>query len=308
MSSPIQFKLNFTGGLSLIYDITTEPIGALWANLIKNRNVEECCKINHFMGWKTDEVIQQKISRLYELADHINSYVPTKVIKAEINRNTWRVALHNMHVHFPEMKNDEAYQEIWASLTEYNDTIHWLEAVLMTAWTKDQISESSLLRLTLDFNKTVFEFYDIPDGAFKLFSPFSEFGDIFLHYTHVGKHTFEMFGVNDFECPKHQFVPQRTFNASVRISFYDYFYPDDKSKQALMDRWNKFYYDKGGIDYWGIDINDPKIAFGYCRIGKLSEILEDNISVKIPITMAELNQFRSKLIEKSVIDWEIKGA
>jgi len=302
----MQFEVNFTNGLSLVYNLEDMPIAKQWANLILQRNITECCETNHFMGWATDEMIQVKINRLYELADYINTFSPDRVIKKEINNNTWRIALQEMHIHFPEMKNDSKYKDVWDSLTEYNDVIHWLESIYVS---KNKFaSESSALRLTLDFNKSDFERLDIPDEAYKHFDPFFEFGALHLHYTHVGKHAHEMFAVNDFECPPEQFVPQRQFSASVRMLFYDYFFKLPQAKDALINRWKKFYEAKGGLDFWKIDIDDPKIAFGFCKIGQLSEIHENGERTKIPETLNELHSFRSKLIQSKVIDWNIKGA
>jgi hypothetical protein len=163
-----------------------------------------------------------------------------------------------------------------------------------------------LFRLTLDFNKNIFEFYPIPDDAYKNFSPFLQFGGLFLHYTHVGKHSYEMIKVNDLICPKEQFMPQRTFNASCRLVFNDYFYPNDISKQQFIEQWIQFYNDKGGLEYWGYDIDDPKIAFGFLKIGELIDISKNNISINFPKTKEELHSFRKELANTHVVDWEIE--
>lgn len=302
----MQFKINFTNGLSLVYNLQDTPIVKQWANLIVQRNITECCTTNHFMGWATEEMIQDKVNRLYELSDFINTFSPDRVIKQEINRKTWRKALQVMHVHFPEMKNDEKYKDVWDSLTEYNDVIHWLESV----YVHDSrfASESSLLRLTLDFNKADHTRLPIPDEAYQQFEPFYEFGVLQLHYTHVGKHANEMFVVNDYECPKEQFVPQTEFGASVRMLFYDYFFKTPQSKKMLLERWHRFYEIKGGKEFWGLDITDPKIAFGFCKIGQLSQILHNDVETKLPETIQELHSFRNNLIRNKIINWEIKGA
>jgi len=300
----MKFTVNFTTGISLTYDIIDEAIGREWATHITKRNIDECCKINHFNGYASDEMIKIKINRLYKLADYINTFSPSRIIKQEINKNTWKIALHEMHIHFPEMKNDEQYSDVWDSLTEYNDTIHWLESMLMTVWVDHPTN--SLFRLTLDFNKNIFEFYPIPDDAYKNFSPFLQFGGLFLHYTHVGKHSYEMIKVNDLICPKEQFMPQRTFNASCRLVFNDYFYPNDISKQQFIEQWIQFYNDKGGLEYWGYDIDDPKIAFGFLKIGELIDISKNNISINFPKTKEELHSFRKELANTHVVDWEIE--
>jgi hypothetical protein len=205
------------------------------------------------------------------------------------------------------MKNDDRYVDAWPLLTEYNDIIHWLESILLNIWSDNKKdSTSSLFRVALDFNKTVNEFIPIPDDAYKLFTPFTKFGDLSLHYTHVGKHAIELFMVNDFECPSDQFMPQRTFNASCRLYLTDDFFSTEALKEQQLARWNQFYVDRGGFDFWQLDINDPKIAFGYCKIGRINHILVNNEYYNIPITLTELNSFREQIAGSSVIDWEIK--
>jgi hypothetical protein len=249
----------------------------------------------------SEYLIRQRIDRLYYLSDLINEHASERVIKQDINRESWRTALHVMHVHFPLLKNDESYSHIWPILTEYNDIIHWLESTLMNTWvTKNNMCESSLFRITLDFNKSNPVFLTIPDSAYKLFDPYSMFGELKLHYTHVGKHAQELFTVGDFECPSDQFVPQRTFTASVRMLF-----TDDFKKSDYMLRWKK-YYDSRGKDFWNIDIDDPKLAFGYIKIGQLQSITINGSSKDIPISIEDRHEFRKKLVNTSVIGWEIE--
>lgn len=302
----MQFQINFTNDISMIYDLVDEDIARQWANLISQRNVSELCKINQYTGYANIALINDRIQRLYELADEINAYDVTRVIKQEITQDNWRQAFHLMHIHFPEMKNDVRYQDAWPILSEYNDIIHWLESVLLNVWGQQLDSTSGMFRVALDFNKTVFEFYDIPNSAYRLFTPFSSFGDLSLHYTHVGKHALEMLTVGDYDCPSEQFVPQRTFNASCRLYLTDNLYSTNELKENRIQEWNKFYNDRGGLDYWKLDINDPKIALGYCKIGRINSIVRNKEEIAIPITPTELHNFRQLIAEGSIIDWEIK--
>jgi hypothetical protein len=297
----MQFVINFTNDISLIYDLVDEEITYQWLSIISSRSISDLCPINHYVGYISEEKIQAKIHRLYELSDLINEHAPDRVIKQDITKESWRVALHVMHVHFPELKNDIAYSHIWPLLTEYNDIIHWLESKLLNVWSnKSNMSESSLFRITLDFNKSNPVFLPIPDSAYKLFDPYSLFGELKLHYTHVGKHAQELFIARDMTCPSEQFVPQRTFTASVRLLFTDDFKRNDE-----MASWSR-YYNSRGKDFWNIDINDPKIAFGYMKIGQLNSIIIDGKMVEIPTTMQTRHEFRKKLVDTTVIGWEIK--
>ena len=127
-----------------------------------------------------------------------------------------------------------------------------------------------------------------------------------LHYTHVGKNASELFVTRDFVCPPEQFVPQRRFSASTRLHFFDHSYYTQLQKDRLQLSWKKFYQARGGKDFWGYDLDDPKIAFGFMKIGSLSEITVSGQQYNIPKTINELNDFRQKLVETVVIDWKIE--
>lgn len=301
----MKFVVNFSNNITVIYDLLNEDIVTSWTNLIKIKTVNDFCKINHYIGYANEEVINNYIQRLYEIADIINLHVPDRVIKKEINKATWKKALQEMHVHFPELKQDENYKDIWNYLSEYNDIIHWLESILLNVWNNSTLTESSLFRITLDFNKTTDTFVSISEDSYKLFDPYINFGDLCLHYTHVGKHAQELFIVNDLTCPPDQFVPQVTFSASCRMLFTDNFHNTDTKKKLLQYRWNKFYNDRGGYDFWGYHIDDPKLAFGYLKIGNLTRIIENNIDIPIPIHIQELCDFRKKLVKTKIINWKI---
>lgn len=300
-----RFKVNFTDNIQLTFNLIDEEIVDIWKTLIVQHNPADVSMANHRIGYANLEQIQNRIERLYELADYINTHTPERVIKSDINEQTWKTGLHTMHVHFPDLRNDETYQEVWPLLTEYNDIIHWLESILNSVW-GNEVKQYSQYRLNLDVNKANAKFFPIPEDAYKLFKPFNGFGLLALHYTHVGKHSQEIFNTKDFTCPKEQFVPQRTFGASVRLYFTDNFYDEQSAKDKYYREWKEFYEAKGGKEFWGHDIDDPKLAFGYMMIGNMSEIMMDGVQVNIPKTDDELRTFRTRLIEADVLSWSIE--
>lgn len=305
----IRFKVFFTKNIELTYNLLDEDIVNEWAELIKGFSPSDLCSNNHYIGYTSEAQVLNKIERLYELADYINQYATERVIKLKLSRDNWHENLHAMHIHFPELKNNIEYQHCWSHLSEYNDIIHWLESTLINVW-GDNPSESKYFRITLDFNKSSSaKFYDIPDSAYKLFNPFSLFGDLNIHYTHVGKHPQELFIVNDLICPKNQLVPQRIYTGSVRMLFTDDFFKDTGDRQRFLDNWKDYYYIRGGKEFWGYEIDDPKLAFGYMKIGELSNIMLDGEAINIPKSSVDRHIFRDKLANTQVIGWEIiKGA
>ena len=293
----MRFKVNFTNNISLTYNLIDHEIVDKWAEILQTRNLSHLSMDNHYIGYVSEEFLNNRINRLYELADYINEYTPERVIKLKINKDTYQEALQTMHVHFPSLKNDINYQHIWDYLTEYNDIIHWLESTVKSVWQLSDKYNSRYFRITLDFNKSNPEFAMIPESADKLFDPNTVFGELKIHYTHVGKNAHELFVVNDMICPNDQFVPQRNYTGSVRMYFTDDFYIN-------RENWIKFY-NKRGIDFWKLNIDDPRIAFGYMKIGQLSTINIDNIDVNIPTTDLDRHNFRNKLVNTSVTGWEI---
>lgn len=292
-----KFTLRFTNDIELEYQLVDSIIVNEWKRLIDGQTVSGCCPINHFSGYASDAHIQSKIDRLNHLADYINLQVPDRVVKQEISFDHWQKPLSIMHVHFPELHGDTSYASLWDTLTEYNDIIHWLESSMPFK------NSSKFFRLTLDFNKSVGARITIPDEEFVRFTPLANFGTMSLHYTHVGKNAFELFFTKDFDCPADQFVPQREISPSVRFGFTDNFFVDQTSINMLYESWHNFYEQRGGLNFWKLDINDPKIAFGFLEIGSLVKITKECSEYTIPKTIEELNAFRTLLAKCDVIDW-----
>ena len=301
------FKVSFTDNIELTYSLVDSEIVELWKPLIVTQTANDLCKINNYVGNASESSCLVKINRLYELADIINERVPHQVIKVEINSNTWQKALHTMHVHFPELKNNIKHVDIWHFLTDYNDIIHWLEGSLSTIWGDYQLrSDHSLFRITLDFNKSGNNILlPIPKSAYESCDPFLRFGQLSLHYTHVGKHPLELFANNDLICPVEQLVPQRTFSSSVRLGFTDDFHVSNLSKYKRMNKWKQFYELRGGKDFWGYDIDDPMLAFGYINIGQLIKISDNSVSLDLPLSISDMDIFRKKLGNTTVLNWSI---
>lgn len=288
----MQFRVNFTDNITLTYNLVNHEIVDSWAKLIIAQTVNDLCPYNHYIGYASDEVLNRRVNRLYELADIINASTPERVIKMEITRDNYQTAINTMHVHFPQLKNDENYKHIWDVLSEYNDNIHWIESTIKTSQT-----DSRLFRITLDFNKTDPIFNEIPKSAYSLFDPETLFGELKLHYTHVGRHAQELFLANDLICPQEQFVPQRVYSASVRMYFTENYRID-------RNKW-KMFYNQRGKSFWNLDIDDPKLGFGYMKIGQLSNIAIHGIDIPMPFTVTDRHEFRQKLANTQVVNWEI---
>ena len=301
------FKVSFTDNIELHYSLIDHPLVDDWGKMITSHVIEDCCEHNHYSGYATEEKINERIERLYNLADIINKHVLRQIINTRLTAENFRQTLNLMHVHFPELENDPGYEYLHPYLSEYNDTIHWLETILAVVWGKPPgVSESGLFSINLDFNKSGVVFKEIPEDGYKLFDFGGNFGDLLLHYTHVGRSAHELFLTNDLECPADQFVPQHTYCASTRLYFTDYFSDTVEKQNHLYSQWKDFYYRRGGRDFFGYDIDDPKIRLGFIKIGNLQTIYINGTEIVIPKSPEKLDSFRKILVNTNITTWTVE--
>ena len=293
----MKFQVNFTNDILLIYNLdTTISLLNNWITEISQMNVMDLCPINHKTSTGNKLLIKERINRLYELADILNTVIPNSIVKESLTEPNYQEALNRMHVHFPNIHkmhyNGELPLDKIAS--EYNDIIHWIE---------HEYDQTGTLKfkIYLDFNKSgKTTLQKIKEEDFLKFKPFTQFGDLSLHYVHVGRHSAEIFNRKDFECPKDQFIPQTSFSASSIMWFHIFPGYFDKTRlDSLLARWKKFYYERGGKEFFGVDIDDPKIAFGYLPIGKLDKVIVGEKHLKFQ-TFAETEYIRSLLIKNNI--------
>lgn len=291
------FKVTFTNNIELTYQLVNEEIVDIWRPMIAEFTIFDCCKNNHYSGRADASRVQESLARLFELSDIISEYAPDHRINRDINADNWRAVLAEMHVHFPQLANDVAYQHIWPVLSEYNDLIHWLENC------EYQPGLSKFI-ISLDFNKVPNVTYaDIPKDQYRLFTPYVNFGDLHLGYAHIGRHAQELFFADDLTCPKDQFVPQRRITASIMMYFTEYFQKTDEQKAAFQDAWEKFYEARGGEDFWDYKIDDPMLSFGSIKIGELINITIDGDNYPIPSNSTEIEKFNQRLSISSIVEF-----
>lgn len=138
----------------------------------------------------------------------------------------------------------------------------------------------------LDFNDSAYEqTQPIPEQELNYFCTDYTFGDLHLHYVHVGRPLHEMFMNRDRSTPRDQFLPQHYFNATCGLVF----------REAKVDEAEIYrYFDSlGGKTFFGYSYHDPRLANGYFKLGQL-EGYE---------TLEAREQLRSRLAGAEIVDW-----
>lgn len=243
---------NDANSFVLTYELASHHAAQAWAHIMNSLSVGSLRE--NFNPWHGLQVSpDDKINRLHELIDLLNEWLPDK-IQDRWDYNDPQSSLNKLHIHFPEQLNNETDITKLKQLVEYNDTIHELEDIIRS-------SQYKLIWILLlpKSDETI----ELHDSDYIHFKPQREFGELCLHYPHVGRHVLELVKSRDYSCPKDQIVTQTKISAYHSLRFYDDPISEDRYKLGLIN----FYYRSKLKEL--IEINDPKLAYGYLPIGKL---------------------------------------
>lgn len=256
-----EYHLCLSDGISnhtLVYDIESHRPAQLWANIMSKTDVTSLRK--NFDPWHgVDNDPTKLIERLLVLIKNLD--LPVDLPNKEWGSNLQEL-LNCLHIHFPELEKYETTVERNQWLTEFNDIIHKLEDV-------DRNTEKFIWLGMLP--ESTFE-YDLSETDYPLFSASRKFGDLCLHYPHVGRHLLEILKSRDFDCPVDQIVTQSKITAYHTLRFYDDPYSETEYKTFL-----KLFLEKTSLNnLYAFD--DPKIAFGYINMGTLRYTNKEEIT------------------------------
>lgn len=292
--------------VDLTFNLVDNPATEIWKQHLTNVSLYEMCQQDHKVGFSTEDDVKVRTNRLYTVAESINGYIPNGIDIIYINESNWKEALNKMHIHFPtlsseyQMTKEEFDRTLHPLLTEFNDIIHWLEKEYEQIY--NPVVKTSIIYL--DFNKSLRVSkarQEIPEEGYKLFTPWLSFGTLTAHYTHIGRHPYELFKARDYDCPKHQVVCQHLMTATCGMYFADgdiyrekiYGGTVESRTKMIYDEFAQFYAKRGGADFFGYELDDPKLAFGYMKIGELENVasfsdIESRNSLRETLRTAQL--------------------
>lgn len=248
------YDLTFNTGYKLTYKLEHHRPAQVWAGLMFFANVNDLRPTLNPWRDFDKSILPAKIKYLEQLARKLNTWLPNKILD-KWDHNNHQASVNKFHVHFPEQEKSETDPERRSQLSEYNDLIHEIE-ILALGNNKKQIPH---LLICPDVNITK----PLEDKDYKFFTVQRKFGELCLHYCHVGRHPFELYAAWDTDCPIDQIVPQTLISTFHTCRFYT---------DPIMDHWHKpkfrEFYNKSTLRQV-MKYNDPKMAFGYIPIGSL---------------------------------------
>lgn len=280
----------FSDGTKLTYALNNTRTTASWCEQLAQMQPSFLMRsdVNHRHGFATPPEIIAEVDRLKRTTDFLGFAMQ------RINARNWREALNDLHLHFPGFFNTNTDGRRFHAAHLMNLLIHWLEYELANFY-----ENKGQYLFNLDFNhhppaynlKT-----PIPDDEFDNFSPVLEFGNLHLHYIYIGRHFLEMFDARDLVAPAHHFRAQHEINATCSLVFSE---PIDA---AALDRQMKaYFYERGGMSFFGYAYENPKLAKGFFRIGRLEHLDQ----YREPAQRAAL---RERIKGASVSSWRLEQA
>lgn len=237
------------------YELEDHRVARAWADLMRPLSVTSLRKgSDPWHGRITD--LNQRVNEFNFLIDAINMWIPNKIPR-HFDIKDAQDSLNQLHIHFPEQHYKETDLTRRDQLRTYNDLLHKIEKSL-----RSDVPGNAYEQLSVVAAQEMPSCFPLEDADYDLFTTHIRFGDLLLHYPHVGKHPFEIMSTNDVDCPPEQIVCQNQMSASHAMWFYHTYTSPKKFAE---------FYKSSGIA-WPYSLDDPRLAVGYIKLGRLIEV------------------------------------
>lgn len=238
------------------YELLDNSVVDAWAEFIKASAVNDLRP--SLDPWHGNSLYFLKIKEFNQIIKKINQWIPNKIDYFDVLNP--EASLNSLHIHFPKQERIEQDPDRLEDLTVFNDLLHQIDLGI-----KSKGQRLFLLLFPDNGNRR-----PLDDSEYSLFQPGWLFGDLMLHYPHVGRHPFEIFTTNDVDCPGDQIVCQHDISAAHTLRFFD----------AVVDKeqFNNFY-TSSNIS-WPYTLQDPKLSFGYIKLGNLISVNNQQLNKK----------------------------
>lgn len=278
----------FSCGTELTYVLNATRTAASWCNQIAHMHPRLLLRqdINHRHGFATTAEIASSMARLKTTTDFLGFDMQP------LAAANWHDVLNKLHLRFPGFFRTNRDVQRFHAAHEMNLLIHWLEYELA-----NMFESKAQYLFNLDFNhhppaynlKTA-----IPDDEFDNFSASLEFGNLHLHYIYIGRHFLEMFDARDLVAPAEHFRAQHEINATCALVFSE---PCDTV--SLNQAMKEYFDQRGGVSFFGFTYDDPKLAKGFFKIGRLQNLERYR-------EVSERNALRDQLKASNVVHWRLE--
>ena len=255
--------------LDLLFRIRKTDIAQRWAGLcdlelpdIREGERFECFDEDFQLG------MQERIDDIISLIENIKPLHP-EIDFGKIDFSDVQNEVNRIHVNFADrhLVRKDLTKESYKLWNDLNVKLHQLESYLY-AMRQNNPTALPRARFTVTFNYK--KFYKLTDEDYSNAVLNQNFGSIYLNYSQVGRHIFELFISGDENLPLEHIQPFYRFSAD----FVVYFGPNtgNETHLYLMDEMRKWfkkrekYFSQAGLSW------DPrKLCIGFIPVAQLEE-------------------------------------
>jgi hypothetical protein len=240
------------------YELDDHRVARVWADLMKPLSVTSLQQGADPWHGRISS-LDKRVNEFNFLIDAINLWIPNK-IPGHFDATDPQASLNRLHVHFPEQHYVETDLGHLDQLRRYNSLLHQIEKIYRSIETiKTPGADEKITILAAQAQPTC---VPLEPEDYKLFTTNFRFGDLMLHYPHVGRHPFEILTSKDTDCPQEQILCQTDISASHTMWFYHSYVSPGEFKE---------FYTNSKIT-WPYSVDNPQLAVGYIRLGRLIEV------------------------------------
>lgn len=235
---------------TISYKLYDNPITQLFYSRMSNQENKVVSRTQFYNFGETEESVQEQLV-----------IVTTRLQELGVVEDTSIESLNNLHESFPN-SHDGSDGEIRTLLRMFNYHIHHLEDIR-----RKQYNGARFIFACED------EGVSLPVQALEMFTVRRKYGELYMHYPHVGKHLLEVFVDNDINVPADHLICTNVMRNTVCGWFGDDRFVTPEEQNELMIGLFMFYRQiMHKVPYsW----KDPRLAIGYLPLGMLLEPDQD---------------------------------
>jgi hypothetical protein len=246
----IDIHLGHNAEHTLSYELYDNDVARLFHKRLHEQENKVVSRTQFYNFGETEESVQAELMAVTERLQELG-----------IVQDASLQTLNNLHENFPNA-HDESEGEVRELLRMFNYHIHHLEDIR-----RKHYNGSRFIFACEDAGT------DIPAEALDMFTVRRRYGELYMHYPHVGKHLLEVFADNDVNVPADHLICTNVMRNTLCGWFGEDRFTTTIEQENLMMSLFMFYRQiMHKIPYqW----KDPKLAIGYLPLGMLIDLEQD---------------------------------
>jgi len=235
---------------TLSYELYDNDVTRLFYKRLNEQENKVVSRTQFYNFGETEESVQAELMAVTERLQELG-----------IVQDASLETLNNLHENFPNA-HDESEGEVRELLRMFNYHIHHLEDIR-----RKHYNGSRFIFACEDAG------IDIPTEALEMFTVRRRYGELYMHYPHVGKHLLEVFADNDVNVPEDHLICTNVMRNTLCGWFGEDQFTTTVEQENLMMTLFMFYRQiMHKVPYqW----KDPKLAIGYLPLGMLIDPEQD---------------------------------